>query len=116
MTVSGTYWTNEPRRVDAMRLSAAQAQVVREEVANLFGLEAEVRLFGSRADDQARGGDIDLLVSLPEPCRDGRHRALRLVARLQRRLGDQRIDVLVTDPETPKQPVHRNALCEGVRL
>ena len=99
-----------------MRLSPDQARIVREEVAHIFGADAEVRLFGSRTDDRARGGDIDLIISLPQPQADSRQRALRLVARLQQRLGDQKIDVLVTDPQTPERRIHREALRTGVRL
>ena len=47
---------------------------------------------------------------------DARKKALTLTARLQRRLGDQRIDVLVIDPATRHQPIHAEALRTGVRL
>lgn len=45
-----------------------------------------------------------------------RRKALQLVARLQMRLGDQPIDVLVLDPETSRAPIHEEALRSGVRL
>src|SRR5688572_26403964 len=44
-----------------MRLSPSQAQAIRTAVARQDPA-ARVILFGSRADDHARGGDIDLLV------------------------------------------------------
>ena len=34
-------------------------------------------------------------------------------SRLQRLLGDRRIDVLLIDPDTPLEPVHRVAPSEG---
>jgi predicted nucleotidyltransferase len=46
----------------AMRLSAAQAEVILNCVRQQFGADARVMLFGSRLDDAARGGDVDLLV------------------------------------------------------
>jgi len=48
-----------------MRLSQRQVNVIQQAVAELAGKDATVRLFGSCADDNARGGDIDLLVEIP---------------------------------------------------
>jgi predicted nucleotidyltransferase len=75
-----------------------------------------VRLFGSRLDDLARGGDIDLLVECPRPVARPVWLAAQITARLQRRLGDRRIDVLVIDPATELEAVHRVAQTEGVLL
>ena len=99
-----------------MRMSDHTRKIVRDCAAEIFGPDARVRLFGSRTDDSARGGDIDLLIELPHQDTDANRKALKLTARLQRRLGDQRIDVLVIDPTTPRQPIHREAMLTGVRL
>lgn len=99
-----------------MRLSQLDQEAIQATVAELFGVDASVLVFGSRVNDSARGGDIDLLVESPEPVPDRRRKALQLVARLQMRLGDQPIDVLVLDPETARTPIHEEALRSGVRL
>jgi predicted nucleotidyltransferase len=99
-----------------MRLSSHTREVIRDAVREVFGAEAEVLVFGSRAVDTVRGGDIDLLVRLPYPVEDRQRKALTVTARLQRRLGDQPIDVLVLDPDTPDQPIYRQALRTGVPL
>jgi hypothetical protein len=39
-----------------MRLSQYEVAIIKEAAAKIFGKEAEVRLFGSRVDDAARGG------------------------------------------------------------
>ena len=45
-----------------MRLSADQIEAIKQETAHFFGADARVWLFGSRVDDTARGGDVDLYV------------------------------------------------------
>ena len=84
--------------------------------AELFGAEARVSLFGSRTDDRLKGGDIDLLVELPRRQADARRKSLTLAARLQQVLGDQPIDVLVVDPDTPIQPIHEIARRSGMPI
>ena len=46
-----------------MRLSTTQTEVILSCVRAQFGADAQVMLFGSRLDDTARGGDVDLLVT-----------------------------------------------------
>ena len=99
-----------------MRLTDNQTQIIRDTARELFGPGARVRLFGSRLDDQARGGDIDLLLELPEAPDNAPAAAARFAARLQRRLGDRRIDVVVKAPGLARQPIHEAAEAEGVVL
>lgn len=99
-----------------MRLSKQTQQIVRTTVQEIFGREATVKLFGSRTDDAARGGDIDLLVELPEVTPDIERKTLRLNARLQLRIGDQPIDVLVLDPSIRRQPFHEQVSRTGITL
>ena len=93
-----------------MRLTTEQIKVIKQTATEVFGDDAEVRLFGSRLNDRIGGGDIDLLISLPHVCEDRLGKELRLTARLQLRLGDQPFDVLVVDPEVTLNPVHAHAI------
>ncbi|BBL70269.1 nucleotidyltransferase family protein [Methylogaea oryzae] len=74
-----------------MRLSETERQAIRSAVAARDPV-ATVFLFGSRADDAAKGGDIDLLVL---------SRSIDLMAKLDilgelhSRLGERRIDLAV---------------------
>jgi predicted nucleotidyltransferase len=99
-----------------MRLSADQVRSIIDATHALAGSGAQVRLFGSRLNDDLQGGDIDLLVECPHPVARPVWLAAQITARLQRALGDRKIDVLVMDPATAVEPVHRIALAEGVVL
>jgi predicted nucleotidyltransferase len=97
-------------------LTPEQVRTIKEEAAGLFGSDAQVRLFGSRTNDALRGGDIDLLIVTPAPIPERERKRVHLIARLQMRLGDQPIDVLVMDPGVKPSPVHESALATGVAL
>ncbi len=99
-----------------MRLTERQKQVIHAAAAEIFGPEATVRLFGSRLDDRAKGGDIDLLVECPEPLDNAGLAAARMAAQIKLRLGERKIDILYTWPGLPRSPAHEAALARGVEL
>jgi predicted nucleotidyltransferase len=72
---------------------------------------AEVWLHGSRVRDEARGGDIDLLVLSQ---RLGLSDKLNLLARMHAALGEQRIDLTIARDR--QRPFVRLAQAQGVRL
>ncbi|PXW97059.1 hypothetical protein C7444_105158 [Sphaerotilus hippei] len=103
-----------------MRLTPDEQQAVRLASREAFPTGTRVLLFGSRVDDQKRGGDIDLLVELPQAlsAADMVQRRTRFSARLYRLLGEQRIDVVMTPAAggDPVSPVVRSARETGVPL
>jgi predicted nucleotidyltransferase len=99
-----------------MRLTETQIQAIHTTAEELFGSGVRVSLFGSRIDDQQQGGDIDLLIEIDHVLDNRPAMAARFSARLQRCIGEQRIDVLIIDPDTRLQPIHRVARETGVRL
>lgn len=99
-----------------MRLTEKQIAIITELVSKHFGEDAAVLLFGSRVDDAARGGDIDLLIETDYPQKEALKAKMALNAGLQKRLGEQRIDIVVHQNDSPLQPVHKEALRTGVRL
>ena len=103
-------------RLLSMRLNDEQRKAIIAATAELAGGDARVRLFGSRVHDDLRGGDIDLLIECPRRVERPVRLAVQLTARLQRVLGDRKIDVLVIDPDTLLEPVHRAAQVEGILL
>ncbi len=99
-----------------MRITHDEAAAIRRVTAEVAGAHAQVKLFGSRTHDELRGGDIDLLIELPEPTPDKLSLSLRAGARLQMAIGERKIDVLVTDPQTVETPLIRAARLEGITL
>ncbi len=98
-----------------MRLTPAQQQHIREAVREIFGESARVYLFGSRVDNDKRGGDIDLYLEVDDTS-DWFRRKIRLAVVLQQRLGEQKIDLLLHRQGKPLQPMHHIAIETGVLL
>jgi predicted nucleotidyltransferase len=99
-----------------MRLTAEQIRSIKQVAHGVLGDDARVVLFGSRTDDNRRGGDIDLLFQTPRQL-PSRVAALdALYVGLIRQLGDRKIDVLLKDAATPDAPVLRVALETGIAL
>ena len=70
-----------------------------------FGAGAGVWLFGSRADDSKRGGDIDLLIETDQTDINALTRAeITFLTQLQMKLGEQKIDVLLDYPSRKTRP------------
>ena len=91
-------------------------KTITETAAKVFGESASVWLFGSRLDDNAKGGDVDLLIQLDSPTENKAVLGARYNALLQIKLGLQKFDVLVIDPSTALKQIHQQALSKGVRL
>jgi predicted nucleotidyltransferase len=99
-----------------MRLSEVERRAIVTIAREVIGGDVQVRLFGSRTDDRARGGDIDLMVETDRALPDRLQQELRLGVRLERALGGRRVDLLLVDPTVALQPVHIVARSEGVAL
>ncbi len=64
-----------------------------------------VWLFESRVDDSQRGGDIDLLIETEQVDVDVIARTeIALLTKIQMKMGEQKIDVLLDYPSRKKRP------------
>ncbi len=97
-----------------MRLPPLAGRTIHDTVRSVLGLHARVRLFDSRTNDSARGGDIDLLVESDVIVEQPALVAARIGALLQLALGDQRIAVVIAAPNLPDQAIHKIARATGV--
>ncbi len=100
-----------------MRLTVREVLAIKQTVTLVLGDEsAKITLFGSRLDDAAKGGDIDLLINTCVKQRNCASMASKVMAGLQVKLGDQHIDVLLMDPATAVLPIHKYAMQQGIIL
>lgn len=95
-----------------MRLKPEVVAVIREEIFRADPA-AEVWLYGSRVDDRARGGDIDLLVVSD---RLAFAEQLRLRMAILDRIGWQQLDLLVRRSDQPADAMAAHAKASGVKL
>lgn len=95
-----------------MRLNKKDIQSIIQVAKEIYGESVEVYLFGSRTDNEKRGGDIDLLIRTTSE-KKGVLARIRMVARLKQLLGEQKIDVIGDHEESL---IAKEALTTGIRL
>lgn len=99
-----------------MRLTSDQQAAIRTATTEAFGAGAAVWLFGSRADDAKRGGDIDLLVLPGQDAADRLFdRKIRMLTKLERLLGERKVDVVIETPDDTR-PIVAIAHATGVQI
>lgn len=99
-----------------MRLTPDQIQAIKQTAQAVLGEDSRVTLFGSRADDTKKGGDIDLLFETDHRVDNRATTVGALYVSLIRKLGDRKIDVLLKDANTPRAPIFEIAKRTGVPL
>ncbi len=91
-----------------MRLDASQIEIILNIVSEHAGSDSRVSVYGSRLDDSAKGGDIDLFIETASPM--PRLEQARMLAALEDGLGLP-VDILVKsvhDPDTPFETMARS--------
>ena len=72
-----------------------------------------MRVFGSRLDDTAHGGDLDLMLELPEPVDNPALIAAQMSAPVSCAMFGRKVDVLRSTPNLMRLPTHEIAFKEG---
>ena len=95
-----------------MRLSEKYISVIKKNF-NEFFKNGEIYLFGSRVDDNKKGGDIDLYLVLQEHS-NLFEKKLKFLSRIKRELGEQKIDIVFNIDSN--RLIEKEAIEWGVRL
>lgn len=102
----------------AMRLSSEECDIIKECFRAQFGANDRLWLFGSRADDNARGGDIDLYVETEsKTLQEAFNKKFEFILSLNIKLGEQKFDVVLNILTFKNdQPIYRIAKETGIQL
>lgn len=78
-----------------MRLNQFEQQIIKKNIYT-FDMNAKIILFGSRTNDAARGGDIDLLI-ISDHLKRSQLGKIRW--KLWEKLGEQKIDLVLSNKQ-----------------
>jgi predicted nucleotidyltransferase len=96
-----------------MRLTTKQIETIRKIVHTVVGTEARTVLYGSRLDDNARGGDVDLLIETEAGLMPLERARLKLAIESQLGLP---ADILAKKRGAPPTAFQAIAIAQGVEL
>lgn len=95
-----------------MRLTEYEIKSIKEVFSKVFKI-GSIYLFGSRVDDNAKGGDIDLYVSGVD-CENRLNSKIEFLSLLKQKIGDQKIDLIIS--KDINRVIEQEALKNGVKL
>jgi len=103
-----------------MRIAVDQLSIVKALSRRYFGEDAKLWLFGSRVDDEKKGGDYDFLIetSLTNPD-EIISRKIDMIAQLQSSnpFEDEKIDIIIKRQQSSyDMPIYHIAKNEGVQI
>jgi hypothetical protein len=96
-----------------MRLSYFEQESIISVFNRVFG-NGELYVFGSRLDDSAKGGDIDLYIKTVCPQAELLDKKHNFLTELEKLLGEQKIDIVFA--KDPLRPVEIEAVNKGLKL
>lgn len=97
-----------------MRLTPEYIERIKRSAIECFGEGTRVYLFGSRTDDEKRGGDIDLFIETNNKENLFRKK-IEMLKTLNEELGWQKIDIIIRYKDVPL-PIYNAVKKEGILL
>lgn len=99
-----------------MRLNSETRQALVRTVRSMAPEAKTIRLFGSRLDDHARGGDVDLMVEFDQAIERPALLAARIAVQASRALAGRNVDIVLKAPNLRETGIHRVAMATGIEL
>ncbi|KAF3981977.1 MAG: nucleotidyltransferase domain-containing protein [Methylococcales symbiont of Hymedesmia sp. n. MRB-2018] len=95
-----------------MRINKTEINAIKHSFDKTFKT-GSVFLFGSRVDDNIKGGDIDLYI-VTDNRKHLNKKKIDFLVDLKHKIGDQKIDIVVAKDAT--RPIEQEALKHGILL
>ena len=99
-----------------MRLSEFEISSIKTLAKHYFGKNVQVFLFGSRVNDQQRGGDIDLFIRHANNKQLLVRSKIDFITDLILQIGEQKIDVILDHPASNNSAFVKTIYQTGIRL
>lgn len=96
-----------------MRLTTHEIESIKKAFFEVFQ-DGSIYLFGSRTDDNERGGDIDLYLCPAYSADNEMKRKIEFIIKLEEYIGEQKIDVVISKDKN--RVIEQEALRTGVKL
>lgn len=97
-----------------MRIKNEDALNIKKISKQYFGEDVKIYLFGSRTDDNKRGGDIDLYIETAVK-ENLVERKIKMLGKLAEVLGEQKIDIVINNFRSDKL-IFQIAKRDGIAL
>ncbi|MBN2824045.1 MAG: nucleotidyltransferase domain-containing protein [Campylobacterales bacterium] len=94
-----------------MRLKKYEIEAIKESFASTFA-QGSIYLFGSRVDDNQKGGDIDLYIDTKVENKVAKK--IDFLVALKNRIGEQKIDVVLS--YNKNRAIEQEAIKNGIEL
>ncbi len=101
-------------RLNKVRLDLKSIFLIKDTAKKIFGKNCKVYLFGSRADINRRGGDIDIFVETDKEIsiKD----EIEFLTILEKKGLTRKVDLVVKSPNKKDKSIHKEAREKGVLL
>ena len=99
-----------------MRLTNNEIHSICNTAQKYYGIDCLVQLFGSRTSDEAKGGDIDLLIQSKDKATLNLRNKINFLVALKQQIGDQRIDVVYDNASTQAKVAFYQAIQQNCVL